>query len=260
MADSKPTRRPYSRQDHPKYSGIYAIVHIKSGRHYIGSSRNIYHRWRIHKSELRRGVSNSRYLQNAWNKYGEAAFHFKVIEACLKDPIMLVAREQYWIDKYKNKLLNMRKHADAAFGVPRTSEQRKHMSHVMTGNKNGKGSHFHGLLTEDDVKTIIICYASGEETKLIAADFKVNVATITRIAGRKTWWNVEVSPEIEAACKVRLRQGIRGKDHPKAKLYDHVDEIRERLRNGEKSSTIAKDFNVTPGAINQIKRGGSYNY
>lgn len=60
--------------------GIYEIVHIESGKLYGGQAINIRKRWIAHRYALNHNNHRNRYLQNAWNKYGEAAFQFRVIE------------------------------------------------------------------------------------------------------------------------------------------------------------------------------------
>lgn len=60
---------------------IYAITHVASGKKYIGSSVTILHRWSDHRSDLRRNRHHCAHLQNAWNKYGEAAFAFSILKS-----------------------------------------------------------------------------------------------------------------------------------------------------------------------------------
>ena len=59
--------------------GIYEIENKVSGHKYVGSSVDVKRRWQQHKSMLRNGNHTNNHLQNAWNKYGEKAFTFKVI-------------------------------------------------------------------------------------------------------------------------------------------------------------------------------------
>src|ERR1035437_9586011 len=60
--------------------GIYSIVG-PNGKVYIGSTtRNFYDRLCAHLSTLRKNKHSSILLQRAWNKYGEDAFEFKIIE------------------------------------------------------------------------------------------------------------------------------------------------------------------------------------
>lgn len=66
---------------------------------YIGSSVNIYKRWSNHCWQLRNNKHSNRYLQNAWNKYGEQNFKFEILELC--DPIKQFELEQDYLNKFK---------------------------------------------------------------------------------------------------------------------------------------------------------------
>src|SRR5574337_1155403 len=60
---------------------IYQIIHIASGHKYIGqTSRPAIKRWREHLYALRSNKHPNRYLQAAWNKYGEDAFRFEPLK------------------------------------------------------------------------------------------------------------------------------------------------------------------------------------
>jgi group I intron endonuclease len=78
---------------------IYMIKNISSNKVYIGSSiYGLTKRKRCHITNLKNNKHHSIKLQNAWNKYGEDKFIFEIIEICNKEDIL--AKEQYWIDKY----------------------------------------------------------------------------------------------------------------------------------------------------------------
>lgn len=62
-----------------KVCGVYVIENTVNGMVYIGSSGNIVVRWANHRHRLNGGRHESAYLQRAWNKYGSAAFTFRVI-------------------------------------------------------------------------------------------------------------------------------------------------------------------------------------
>ena len=81
-------------------SGIYIIINNKTGRSYIGSTTNFKQRWQNHKTRLRRGAHDNPYLQHSWNKYGESAFEFKVLEY-LNKPKEIYLAEQFWMDVYR---------------------------------------------------------------------------------------------------------------------------------------------------------------
>ncbi len=81
-------------------SGIYLIRNTVNNKIYIGQSKNIKWRWMKHRCELRGNRHANVHLQNAWNKYGEKAFVFEVVEEYA--PKNLNDREVYWIKKYNS--------------------------------------------------------------------------------------------------------------------------------------------------------------
>ena len=82
-----------------KVSGVYKIENTLTGDFYIGSSKDIKHRWIEHKSPSRwkRHQNNPMYLD--MNKYGVENFDFQILEEveseCLKE------KEQQFIDLLK---------------------------------------------------------------------------------------------------------------------------------------------------------------
>jgi group I intron endonuclease len=102
--------------------GIYKIENAVNGRCYIGSAVHLVNRWATHRRGLRNGEHRNRYLQRAWDKYGEAAFSFAVLEA-VADPVYLVAREQAHIDEWgaRDKLYNLAPKAESTLGTTRTA-------------------------------------------------------------------------------------------------------------------------------------------
>lgn len=88
-------------------TGIYSICHVASGKRYIGASGDITRRWARHRNLLRSNKHHSRQLQNAWNKRGESAFEFSVLEYC--DGAKLQEREQHYLDQ--NPAYNVMKDA-----------------------------------------------------------------------------------------------------------------------------------------------------
>lgn len=60
--------------------GVYIINNKINNHNYIGSSVNIKKRFSRHKTELRNNKHPNKYLQRAWNKYGEDNFEFSIVE------------------------------------------------------------------------------------------------------------------------------------------------------------------------------------
>lgn len=122
-----------------KISGIYKVVNTINGHKYVGSAVDIKRRWHRHKWHLNRNEHHSPKLQNTWNKYGEEAFKFSVIEECEPIKEVLLVREQFWIDElhaYGETGYNMAKIAGSPMsGRKHTEETLKMMSESQKGKK-----------------------------------------------------------------------------------------------------------------------------
>ncbi|HEX5125660.1 MAG TPA: GIY-YIG nuclease family protein [Rhodocyclaceae bacterium] len=86
------------------FCGIYAIRRIGTNDCSIGYSGNIPRRWGEHRRKLRRNKHSNPYLQNAWNKYGEDAFEFIVLEECSHNEAFLMLAEADWMEKTGHSL------------------------------------------------------------------------------------------------------------------------------------------------------------
>lgn len=121
-------------------SGVYKITHIKSGRLYIGSSNHIYKRWATHKSSLNNNRHENKYLQHAWNKYGEDQFEFEIIETT--EPQNLYDRERYWIDITscldRSKGFNIYPDPAGLERLPLSNEHKRKLSNALKGRHPSK--------------------------------------------------------------------------------------------------------------------------
>lgn len=102
---------------------VYAITNTVTGKVYIGSTVNVARRFGVHKKALLAGKHHSPLLQNAWNKYGSAAFTFDVVEE-VDDDLFLLPREQFWMWRNQGMLMNCALVAGSPIGTKRTEEQR----------------------------------------------------------------------------------------------------------------------------------------
>lgn len=82
--------------------GIYKIINVVNNKFYVGSAVNLSRRRARHFSELRSGRHSNGRLQNSWNKYGEQAFVFVVVEELLPDADVLAA-ENVWLKEHVGK-------------------------------------------------------------------------------------------------------------------------------------------------------------
>jgi group I intron endonuclease len=115
-------------------SGIYKIRNTINENVYIGSAVDLDGRWKGHIYDLRHKKYPHCHLQRAYNKYGEDAFEFKVLERCAKEDLTGgKKREQYWINKYKrlvgwDNMYNKSPTAGSCFGYKHTIQAKENMS------------------------------------------------------------------------------------------------------------------------------------
>ena len=115
---------------------IYRITHKASGITYVGSTENVERRWGEHKARLRHGRHSNEYLQRAFDKYGEDAFGWAVLEEGVANET-LIAREQYWLDTYRkhSEVYNIGECADnAQRGHALTEEHRRKIGEALRGH------------------------------------------------------------------------------------------------------------------------------
>jgi group I intron endonuclease len=77
-----------------KICGIYSIINTNNFKYYIGYSNKINKRFNEHKYALRHNIHANDHLQKSWNKYGEDAFIFTILEECEIENLAI--REHYW--------------------------------------------------------------------------------------------------------------------------------------------------------------------
>lgn len=82
--------------------GIYKIINVFNNKFYVGSAVNFKRRKRVHWWRLRRGDHSNKHLQAAWNKYGEKAFTFVIVEECPEGADIL-AIENVWLKEHVGK-------------------------------------------------------------------------------------------------------------------------------------------------------------
>ena len=121
----------------PVASGIYRITCTANKMFYIGSAINLRDRHRCHFKDLRRNAHQNPKMQRAFNKYGENAFTFEILEIVLI-PEMLTMREQHYFDTLKpfgKHGFNIAHVAGSTQGRKHTLETRATMGKVNLGNK-----------------------------------------------------------------------------------------------------------------------------
>lgn len=118
-------------------TAIYKIENQATGDLYIGSCFDFVERKRRHLRDLRNNTHHSRYLQRAWNKYGESTFSFDILEECEKEDCIL--KEQYYFEQLKPKY-NMCPVAGRSTGYKHSKATLKKISQSLKGRTPAKAN------------------------------------------------------------------------------------------------------------------------
>ena len=139
----------------PRTSGIYQILCVPTGKVYIGSAVNLRQRWHDHYTRMRARTHNNEHIQRAWDKYGERAFVFSIVEMVMF-PEYLLDREQHWMDETqcydRSKGFNLARIAGSNIGIPASDQRKKRIgmanAHLFDGfidPSGGEVSPIHNL-------------------------------------------------------------------------------------------------------------------
>lgn len=214
-------------------SGIYKITNTVNNKIYIGSAVYLVRRFTEHKRQLRNNCHNNRLLQRAWNKYGENAFDFSVLEF-VSDVNLLIEREQFWLDETKcfQKSIgyNLSPTAKSILGYQFSNEQKAKVSRGLKGKKKS-ASHRANL------------WKNREKTPEFLAQMAENGK---RAKGKK---------QSAEHCRKRALAQTGEKNHQAKLTENEVREIKKQLRNNEANRKIAIEFNVSEVQISRIKHG-----
>ena len=123
-----------------KETGVYRLNCTESGFFYIGSTsdkRGFYARIKTHRNLLKHGKHHSPVFQHHFNRFGEEAFTFEILETC--PPERCLEIEQRWLDEkgvgYQNKSYNLNPTASSQLGAKRSEESKRRMSIAQRGKK-----------------------------------------------------------------------------------------------------------------------------
>lgn len=194
--------------------GIYGIHNIVDNKVYIGQTGESFKRRYFHHNwKLRNGSHDNKYLQNAWNKYGEDNFEFIVVEI-VKDPKKLDELEIEYISHYKNLSLsyNMLDGGGGRRGYSMSETTKRLISEQnrihMTGKKHSietklkmsearkNNTYFlnskNTKLTEEIAKKIKELLVSGVLPKEVPNHIDVDYKSVNRIVANNAWKHVYV--------------------------------------------------------------------
>ena len=219
-------------------SGIYAIEHAASGKLYIGSSKDIAKRWKIHRCLLSKGTHHSPHFQAAWSKYSADAFTFRVLIRCAVEHLIMF--EQRCIDGYqsfkRDKGYNARREAASQLGMKHSAAALAKMRAANLGRK-----------ASPETRALLSKMRTGKKMPAWFGAF-----TAAHKTGSKH--TDETKAKISAVgigrpCSLSTRQR-------KAKLsVAQVLEVKQLFTTGSTQTAIAKRFGVDQSMISLIVHG-----
>lgn len=135
-------------------SGIYKITNIVNSKVYIGQSIDLWTRINEgHLQKLKKQKSHNKYLQRAWNKYGENNFIFEIIEYAEIDRLDEI--ETNWINKCKSHIkeygYNLIPQGGSNRGYVQSEETKMKISDANRGEMNS----FYGKSHTEENKSLL---------------------------------------------------------------------------------------------------------
>lgn len=221
-------------------SGVYAIVHVDSGRAYVGSSVNTGDRLKLHRWQLKKNLSPHRSLQEAWIQYGKDSFELRVLEE-VADTATLIDREHAWIEKFRSGpgAFNLRPHAGSPLGIKHRPETLEKWGRGKLGGLNPSAK-----LTDEDVTEIRRRLSVGETGTAIARSYGVSKSVVSLIKlGRRGRLGKRSTPHVRSSRTV---------------TPDQVRSIRFEAAAGIPRKEISKRYNVSRSTISLLLAGKTY--
>ncbi len=233
----------------PPKSGIYLITNIVNGHKYIGSSENLFGRWKCHTKELKANKHGNVYLQNAWNKYGKDNFKFNTLFYCNKEN--LLKYEQilltYYYDNQKT-CYNIAKIAGAPMrGRSHTEKAKRLVS--QNGCKRLGEANVGAKITWKEVKEIREVYKPNMSCLDLSKKYNISQSQIIRILQNKKW--IDINYQIIYVSYNLNRYNERNSNTKL--IYKDVEEIRNLIQSKKTTITeLSKKYNVSYSCIHRI--------
>lgn len=242
-----------------KISGVYTITCTANGRRYVGSSTHVRSRWKAHRSALNLGKHSIHLLQADWNQHGCDAFEFRLV-ATVRDKEARLATEQALIDQYEATTSGYNRSPSArdCTGIKLSPEHRLAISEANKGQP--KSADHRQALSEAQKR-----YWSEQQA---TSDVSARMAELAR-RGKGRPKSAETRRRMSEAQKgktlspehlANLRAAKANGGKPLKLEAEQVREIKHLLAGGASCAALARQFNVKPASISDIKHGRSWRH
>jgi len=252
-----------------KKSGIYCIENLKNGKKYIGQSVDLEKRKYEHFRMLKGNNHDNRHLQNAYNKYGEKVFKFRILLYC--ESFELTRYEQFFVDFYTPETLYniCTECVNSSLGVIPSEKTRKKLSEAQSGKNNPMWGKHHS----EEARKKMSKVQSGENNPMWGKHHsEETIRKMSEVQSGENNSNYGKHPSEETRKKMseaqkgkhaskktrkKLSKALSGEKGSNSKLKENqVFEVLDLYYNKSKTQTdIAKMFPVNDKTISAIVRG-----
>jgi hypothetical protein len=230
--------------------GVYCWYNTATKKVYIGSSINLWRRFKSYKQIFLNDRSNriNQAFINSIKFRGVKAYKFFILELFNGTVKEVRDREQFYLDKYQpffkeGRGYNFSKSAISSKPSPLSEEGRKKIRERHSGENSESAK-----LNNESVLNIKIRLSQGCNLITLAKEYGVSTTVISNIKSGKTWKNIKCDQGVEDILKRLCYNNRKGKLTP-----DLVREIKIRIKNGEKCFLLAREYNLPYTTIHGLK-------
>jgi len=233
---------------------IYKIINVVNNKFYVGSAVDFTKRKRKHIWRLRRGDHSNKHLQAAWNKYGEAAFVFVIVQY-VAEMVDLLEEENVWLRESVGKAncYNVAESA-TAFGLGKSGEKNamygRTFSHTPEARAKIAAAGTGRIRSPESIEK----YRAKRTGMPVSEAQKAQISRTLSGAGN-FWYGKERSEEFKAAIrKAVIVTDPAGVETP----YASIQELREKL--GLKPPTVNRALKDGKALVRGPFKGWSFRY
>jgi len=217
-------------------SGIYQITNIVNNKRYIGSSKELGRREKLHYLMLNKNIHKCVKLQRAYNKHGKEKFKFQILLYCGNKDLLFF--EQRAMDAFnKKELYNICLKAGNTLGIKHSKKANKEKSIRQMG-------HVTSLITREKIKNTLTGKKHTEERRK-----NLSIAHMGKMIGLK---HPRIKPVVQLSNNKIINYWISASDAFKELKIQRINII--KCCNKEYGRKSAGGYNWRFATIEEIKK------